>query len=198
MYTKTGFSLLAAAGVAVGVVGMTMGGAQGASTACVPSGSSAQSASPSNAGAARTASTSNDSANNASNGGSNNASNSGTGAAGPAGPQGPAGSNGSDGSGTDPLGTLPGPSGPTGSNGLKGLNVDVHGDNEDAVTGSATATNSGSSVANTPGTRGRLLDIRARSNATNAPSSGATSGTHATARSSVTGPQPIVSLHPGS
>ena len=38
MYTKTGFSLLAAAGVAVGVVGMTMG-ASGADTSCRPAGS---------------------------------------------------------------------------------------------------------------------------------------------------------------
>ena len=39
MYTKTGLSILAAAGIAVGVVGMTMGGASGANTSCVPAGS---------------------------------------------------------------------------------------------------------------------------------------------------------------
>jgi hypothetical protein len=38
MYAKTGMGLLAAAGVAVGVVGMTMGGASGAAT-CRPLGS---------------------------------------------------------------------------------------------------------------------------------------------------------------
>lgn len=107
MYAKSGLSLIAAAGVAVGVIGMTMGGASGApAPTCEPSSTSAEPSSTSAMSGSGNGDTSNANASTSSNGaGTNGANAAGTGAAGPVGPAG-------DGS-TTPTGT--GPSGPAGT-----------------------------------------------------------------------------------
>jgi hypothetical protein len=63
MYAKTGLSFIAAAGVAVGVVGMTMGGASGSTASCVPTNGSRSSSSDVRANDARRSASDNNSSN---------------------------------------------------------------------------------------------------------------------------------------
>jgi hypothetical protein len=120
MYAKSGLSIIAAAGVAFGVVGMTMGGASSAPAPyCAPATSAGASDSGSGDNATSNAKASNADASNAdasANGaGTEGAGTNGTGPLGPVGPDG----NGA----TDPDGSGPtGPTGPAGGDGSNGSN----------------------------------------------------------------------------
>jgi hypothetical protein len=93
MFAKTGLSLIAAAGVAVGVVGMTMGGASGASVSCAPAHATAD------AHRSASSSNSNDSSSAGSRGSSANAGTSGTDASDPTDTSGVTDPAGTDGNG---------------------------------------------------------------------------------------------------
>jgi hypothetical protein len=196
MYTKTGFGLLAAAGVAVGVIGMTMGGASSAPSAmCEPtSGTSADapSVSGSDLTTARPASADVSGANASSNANGSGANGSGTGPAGPAGPLGPNGPAGTDddgSNGSDPSGST-GPDGSTGTNGLSGIHINAKGDPkaDDDSTGSLSVRDHGSTVPRRVRSGSSILNVRGQSNATNAPATQApASGTHVNGTSTLLG-----------
>lgn len=129
MNSKHGMGLLGAAGVAVGVIGITMGGASGAPTIACPPVDSGSSASGAGAGAIASGSGANASGTTATPvvAGDSTQNGAGTGTTGPMGPAGPAGPSGSDGTtngagdGTFVLPELPGLPALPGLDGVPGV-----------------------------------------------------------------------------
>jgi hypothetical protein len=147
MYAKSGLSLVAAAGVAFGVVGMTMGGAASAPPECAPAQSASVSGSGSGDGASFNADTTSSGANgNGSDANGNNGNNpAGTGALGPVGLLDPAGT----GSGV-PVGT--GPAGPAGTSTTLPGGSDGGTGNGGSLIDIEAGTNTGSAAAPAPTT----------------------------------------------